>query len=137
MQKTIMEDSFTEIFNLPINEVEKQEYIPVKHRDNSTTTDIDNDYKYARENLYGIIEKGTDALDTLVEIANQSESPRAFEIVSTLIKTLTEANKDLLEVQFKLKKLKEEEAPTNVTNALFIGNTAELQKLIKDRKQNL
>jgi len=137
MQKTIMEDSFTEIFNLPIKEVEKQEYIPVEHKDNSTTTDIDNDYKYARENLYGIIEKGTDALDTLVVIANQSESPRAFEIVSTLIKTLTEANKDLLEVQFKLKKLKEEEAPTNVTNALFIGNTAELQKLIKDRKQNL
>lgn len=96
--------------------------------------DIESDYRFARENLYSIIENGSTALDTLVNIANASESPRAFEVVSSLMKTLTEANKDLLDIQNKVKKLKEEtgaKEPTNVTNALFVGSTAELQKLMK------
>lgn len=140
MQKTKMENAFTEIFNLPVAEevyVEKQEYMPVAKNESSADDDIHNDYQYARENLYSVIQKGTDALDTLVDLANQSQSPRAFEVVSTLIKTLSDTSKDLLEVQTKLKKLREDEGPKNVTNALFIGNTAELQKLIKDRKQDL
>ncbi len=135
-----MENAFTEIFNLPVADdvyVEKQEYMPAQKNKADIEDDIHNDYKYARENLYGVIEKGTDALNTLVDLANQSQSPRAFEVVSTLIKTLSDTNKDLLEVQSKLKKLREDEAPKNVTNALFIGNTAELQKLIKDRKEGL
>lgn len=135
-----MEEKFTEIFNLPAAEqthIEKQQYIPAPKNEESIADDIHNDYQYARENLYDVIEKGTDALNTLVDLANQSQSPRAFEVVSTLIKTLSDTNKDLLEVQSKLKKLREDEAPKNVTNALFIGNTAELQKLIKDRKENL
>ena len=96
--------------------------------------DISKDYQYARENLYDVIERGTEALDTLLELAKASEHPRAFEVVSTLTKTLVDANKDLLEVQAKVKKLKEEEKseqPQNVTNALFVGSTADLQKLIK------
>lgn len=140
MQKTKMEEKFTEIFNLPIaadSHVEKHQYIPAAKNESSADDDIHNDYQYARENLYSVIQKGTDALDTLVDLANQSQSPRAFEVVSTLIKTLSDTSKDLLEVQTKLKKLREDEAPKNVTNALFIGNTAELQKLIKDRKQDL
>lgn len=133
--KTIMDKNFQQILNLPdtIDVSDKQEIVsPVKNNNE----DIDNDYKYARENLYGVIEKGTDALDELVEIAKQSQSPRAFEIVGQMIKTLTDANKDLLEVQRKVKLLKQEEKnnPKNVTNALFIGNTAELQKLLKDNK---
>jgi hypothetical protein len=135
-----MENAFTEIFNLPVADdvyVEKQEYMPAQKNEADIEDDIHNDYRYARENLYGVIEKGTDALNTLVDLANQSQSPRAFEVVSTLIKTLSDTNKDLLEVQSKLKKLREDEAPKNVTNALFIGNTAELQKLIKDRKEGL
>ena len=71
--------------------------------------DIDTDYKYARENLYNIIERGSDALNELVEIAGQSQSPRAYEIVGQMIKTLTDANKDLLEVQKKVKDLKKQE----------------------------
>ena len=135
-----MENAFTEIFNLPVADdiyVEKQEYMPAQKNEADIKDDIHNDYRYARENLYGVIEKGTNALDILVDLANQSQSPRAFEVVSTLIKTLSDTNKDLLEVQSKLKKLREDEAPKNVTNALFIGNTAELQKLIKDRKEGL
>ena len=103
------------------------------------TQDVDNDYQYARENLYNVIERGSDALNNLVEIANQSESPRAYEIVGQLIKTLSDSNKDLLELQSKVKKLKDDEpkGPNSVTNALFVGNTAELQKLIKDRKKDV
>mgnify|MGYP002815280050 FL=1 len=97
--------------------------------------DVDTDYKYARENLYNIIERGSDALNDLVEIAGQSQSPRAYEIVGQMIKTLTDANKDLLEVQKKVKDLKKEEGgPKNVTNALFVGNTTELQRMLKDIK---
>ena len=96
--------------------------------------DITKDYTYARENMYDVIERGTEALDYLLELAKASEHPRAFEVVSTLSKTIVDANKDLLEVQTKLKKLQQEDkqdSPQNVTNALFVGSTADLQKLIK------
>lgn len=137
-----MEENFEEIFDLPSsNDVEGELVVDTLKKPLSPegSNDVDTDYQYARENLYNVIERGSDALNTLVEIANQSESPRAFEIVSTLIKTLSDANKDLLEVQTKVKKLKEEThtGPNNVTNALFIGNTTELQKLIKDRKKDV
>ena len=96
--------------------------------------DISKDYKYARENLYDVIERGTEALDYLLELAKASEHPRAYEVVGTLTKTLVDANKDLLEIQKKVRDLQAEdkkETPQNVTNALFVGSTADLQKLIK------
>lgn len=141
MKKTRMEESFEDIFNLPQSQIVEEDTPSelVEPALPSVSSDIDSDYRYARENLYNVIERGSDALNTLVELANQSESPRAFEVVGTLIKTLTDANKDLLEVQKKVKSLKEESAkgPTNVTNALFVGNTAELQQLIKDNSKNV
>ena len=131
-----MDKNFEKIFNLPesVSDSSKQEVIVPQDQQQET---IDNDFRYARENLYGIIEKGSDALDELVELAKQSQSPRAFEIVSQMVKTLTDSNKDLLELQRKNKLLKQEEqkGPNNVTNALFVGNTAELQKLLKDSKK--
>ncbi len=102
--------------------------------------EIDNDYKYARENLYGVIEKSTDALDNLIDLAKASEHPRAFEVVAQLTKTLVDANKDLLDIQKKVKDLKKEdkkENPKNVTNALFVGSTAELQKMISGRNDDV
>ena len=108
----------------------------VIHNDNKQE-DINDDYQYARENLYSVIEKGTQALDSLLDLAKASESPRAFEVVATLSKTLMDANKDLLSVQKKVKELQKEEEDTggdvkgNVTNALFVGSTAELQKMLK------
>ena len=106
----------------------------------SIPQDVDNDYKYARENLYGVIEKGTDALDSLLDLAKASEHPRAFEVVAQLTKTLVDANKDLLDIQKKVKDLKREdkdEQPQNVTNALFVGSTAELQKMISGRNDDV
>jgi hypothetical protein len=136
-----MEQNFEDIFDLPTNN-DTVEDTPSELLEPSlpaVNNDIDNDYQYARENLYNVIERGSDALNTLVELANQSESPRAFEVVGTLIKTLTDANKDLLEIQKKVKSLKQEttSGPKNVTNALFVGNTAELQQLIKDTSKNV
>jgi hypothetical protein len=143
MKKTKMEENFEKIFDLPVTEPDEIEPettdIITRDTESSNDKDIETDYQYARENLYHVIERGSDALNNLVEIANQSESPRAYEIVGQLVKTLADANKDLLEVQKKVKTLKEDSKsnPTNVTNALFIGNTAELQKLIKDRKKDV
>jgi len=129
--KTKLENNFEEIFNLPDSPPLADEK-PTVVVESNEHQDIDNDYKYARENLYNVIERGSDALNNLVDIAQASEHPRAYEVVGSLIKTLTEANKDLLEIQKKVKSLKEEskKGPDNVTNALFIGSTAELQKMI-------
>jgi hypothetical protein len=109
----------------------------VIHSDNKQE-DINDDYEFARENLYSVIEKGTEALDSLLELAKVSEHPRAFEVVATLSKTLMDANKDLLSIQKKVKELQREEEDSgstnvaqNVTNALFVGSTAELQKMLK------
>jgi hypothetical protein len=95
------------------------------------------DYQYARENLKGIIESAQQSIDDLSSIASTSESPRAYEVLSTLMKTIVDANKDLLELQRKVKLLKEDSSqPKNVTNALFVGSTSELQKLIKQNTTN-
>ena len=133
--KTKFESSMEEVLNIadspPITTPTVIE--PVE----STNNDLENDYKYARENLYGIIEKGSSALDELVAVAQASEHPRAYEVVGQLVRTLTDANKDLLKIQKDVKELTAKNAtggPTHVTNALFVGNTAELQKLVKQRK---
>jgi hypothetical protein len=107
----------------------------------SLPDDISKDYHYARDNLYDVIEKGTFALDNLLELAKASEHPRAFEVVSQLTKTLVEANKDLLDIQKKVKILREEETkdtPAGVTNnTLYVGSTADLQKLINGGDKNV
>ena len=134
-KKSNFENNFEQIFNLPDSTPLVKDVEVLKP--DTRNDDIESDYKYARENLYNAIERGSDALEELVELAKQSQRPRAFEIVGQMIKTLTDANKDLLEVQKKVKDLKKEEqskGPNSVTNALFVGNTAELQKLLKDNK---
>ena len=128
---TKFEKNMEDIFELPEKIEQTKE---LKSVDNSDET-VDNDFKYARENLYNIIERGSDALNTLVDVANQSQHPRAFEVVGQLVKTLSDTNKDLLELQKKVKVIKKDipDQPQNVTNALFVGNTSELQKMINKR----
>ena len=98
--------------------------------------DIENDYKYQRENFYNLVERGTDAIDGILEIARESEHPRTFEVAGNLIKQVAEVTEKLGELQEKMKRLKEvpSNAPKNVTNALYVGSTAELQKLLKGKK---
>ena len=98
--------------------------------------DIDNDYKYQRENFYNLIERGQDAIDGILDLARESEHPRSYEVAGNLIKQVAEVTEKLGDLQGKMKKLKEvpNSAPKNVTNALFVGSTAELQKMLKGKE---
>jgi hypothetical protein len=97
--------------------------------------DIDLDYKYQRENFYRLVEQGSTAIEGILELAREGEHPRAYEVAGQLIKNVAEVTEKLGDLQEKMKKLKEvpDHAPKNVTNALFIGSTAELQKMLKGK----
>ena len=98
-------------------------------------SDVENDFKYARENFYNVIEKGTEALEDMLRVAQASEHPRAYEVVSTIMKTLMDANKDLVDLSDKKAKRDQPEKEQQVTNNnLFVGSTAELQKMLKDMR---
>lgn len=136
---TNLTNNLNDIFDVEAELIDTETQIStaVVHNDNKQK-DINDDYEFARENLYSVIDKGTQALDSLLELAKVSEHPRAFEVVATLSKTLMDANKDLLSIQKKVKELQKEgedsggSTPQNVTNALFVGSTADLQKMLKD-----
>ena len=98
--------------------------------------DVDTDFETGRNELYKMLEKGNTAIDGILNLAKEGEHPRAYEVAGQLIKTQSEIAQNLLDLQDKLKKIKdvEELGPKNVTNALFVGSTTELQKLIKKNK---
>ena len=104
----------------------------------SKDDDIENDYKYQRENFYNLVERGQNAVEGILELAKESDHPRAYEVAGNLIKQVAEVTEKLGDLQEKMRKLKEvpDTAPQNVTNALFVGSTAELQKMIKGRKDD-
>ena len=97
--------------------------------------DIERDYEYQRQNFYNLVERGNDAIEGILELAKESEHPRTYEVAGNLIKQVAEVTEKLGDLQEKMKKLKEvpDHAPKNVTNALFVGSTAELQKMIKGK----
>ena len=108
---------------------------PLVPRPDDSLDHTDADYKYSRENFYNLVERGQDAIDGILEVAKEGEHPRAYEVVGQLIKNVAEVTEKLADLQEKMKKLKEvpDSAPKNVTNALFIGSTKELQNLLKDK----
>ena len=116
---------------------EKPKKSEVSHysRELTNEDDIENDYKYQRENFYNLVERGSDAIEGKLELAKEGEHPRAYEVAGNLIKQVAEVTEKLGDLQEKMRKLKEvpDRAPKNVTNALFVGSTAELQKLIKGK----
>ena len=97
--------------------------------------DIEDDYKYQRANFYNLVEKGSAAIDGILELAKESEHPRTYEVAGQLIKNVAEVTEKLGDLQEKMRRLKEvpNNAPRNVTNALFVGSTKELQKMLKDK----
>jgi len=105
---------------------------PLVPRTQSEDEDND-DFKYSRENLYHIIERGQDALDGILQVAKETDHPRAYEVAGQLLKTNADNAEKLVNLQTTKKKVKESSGPKNVTNALFVGSTAELQKLIKGK----
>ena len=106
----------------------------LKKPDRLTKDDITKDYEYTRGNLYSIIEKGQEAINGILELAQDSEMPRAYEVAGQLIKSVSDATDKLMDLQKKLKDVNEEKqvkGPSTVNNALFVGSTADLAKLIK------
>ena len=122
-------DEVLGVINMPKKEIIKVE----KVKPSINGQDEDTDFQYARENLYNLIERGQDGLEELLEIAKQSEHPRAFEVVGQMIDKLTTTNKELLNLHKTKKDIKTEKGPTNVTNALYVGSTADLQKMLKGK----
>ena len=119
---------------ITIDEGEVKEPVGIQKPPRLTQDDITKDYEYTRGNLYSIIEKGQEAIDGILEIAQESEMPRAYEVAGQLIKSVSDATDKLIDLQKKLKDVNEEKVakgPSTVNNALFVGSTADLAKLIK------
>ena len=130
-------DKLNDAFDVEAEEVsteievkKEKKTVPVKVEKD----DIARDYEYTRGNLYSIIEKGQEAIDGILELAQDSEMPRAYEVAGQLIKNVADATDKLMDLQKKLKEVNEEEktkGPSTVNNALFVGSTSELSKLLK------
>ena len=128
-----------ETFNITSTEVveadEVKPAVGIQKPDRLTKNDIEKDYEYTRGNLYSIIEKGQEAINGILEVAQDSDMPRAYEVAGQLIKSVSDATDKLMDLQKKLKDVEEEtqsKGPSTVNNALFVGSTAELQKILKN-----
>lgn len=137
----VMKDKFSDLndtFDVEA-EIVKPETTKKEITKPSQKEDVTKDYEYTRGNLYSIIEKGQEALDCALELAQDGGQPRQYEVVGQLIKNVADATDKLIDLQKKLKDLDaEQKGPTNVTNnAMFFGSTAELSKMIKAQTKNL
>lgn len=123
--------------NLPLKYENQIDSLIAKAHDDSAR----NDFEAARANLYGVIQTGQEAMDKLSEIAGQSQHPRAFEVLAKLMDTMVNTNKELLQLQTKIREIDAADSPMNekaqtINNNLFVGSTAELQKVLKEMKNN-
>ena len=130
-------DDLNETFNTEIEVQNVNEGGCVRRKDTMTdiTDDIDKDYKYTRANLYSLIEKGQEALNGILELAGESASPRAYEVAGQVLKSTADITDKLADLQKKMKDLDQDKpkGPSNVTNnALFVGSTSELSKMLKE-----
>ena len=117
-------------FENEVSRVSKTEVLVPENKD------PDIDFETGRKNLYNLIDKGNEAIDGILGLAKEGEHPRAYEVAGQLIKTVSEVSQNLLDLQDKLKKVKDipDRGPKNVTNALFVGSTTELHKMLKEKK---
>ena len=128
-----LDDAFnveTSIVPAEIEKIEKKEKPNADH--------VSKDYEYTRGNLYSIIEKGQEAINGILELAQESEMPRAYEVAGQLIKNVGDVADKLIDLQKKMKDLDEDEkknSPSTVNNTMFIGSTADLQKMLKQQKE--
>jgi 3-methyladenine DNA glycosylase Mpg len=137
MKMTKKFEDLNETFNVSGEIVETEKIVENKIDEiKNTANDVKKDYEYTRGNLYSLIEKGQEAINGILELAQESEMPRAYEVAGQLIKNVADATDKLMDLQKKLKDIEEEKiskGPTTVNNALFVGSTAELAKLIKNQ----
>ena len=126
--------SAIEVSNVPENGCVKR-----KDQLKDISGDIEKDYEYTRANLYSLIEKGQESLNGIMELAGESASPRAYEVAGQIIKSVADTTDKLMELQKKVKEVDEEKSKTtnNVTNnAVFVGSTSDLSKMIKQQFLN-
>ncbi len=131
-----LNDTFN-VSNESVEIIQSSEVVEEKiQKADLVSNEIKKDYEYTRGNLYSLIEKGQEAINGILELAQESEMPRAYEVAGQLIKNVADATDKLMDLQKKLKDIEEDrssKSPTNVTNALFVGSTAELAKLLKNQ----
>ena len=116
-----------------------EDSLPIESSDDSDDRkeDTQTDYVQSRDNFYELVEKGKEALDGAMDIARETDQPRAYEVVAQLLKNVTDTNKEIIELQKRMEDLKAHERKlgnTNINNALFVGSTADLQKMLQDNK---
>ena len=137
-----LEDSVNDILGIkeestPVGEMILQENkVPVPRKEDPKKDDIENDYKYSRENYYNLIERGQDAIQGILDVAKEGQHPRAYEVAGALIKNVADTVDKLQDLQGKLQKLKDvpNKTTANIKNALFVGSTTELQKMLNKEK---
>jgi hypothetical protein len=128
-----VDQKLDELLDIQGEIVQAEKSLPIV---SSNEQDKGNDYKYSREIFYGLVERGQDAIEGILDIAKESEHPRVYEVAGQLIKTVGETTEKLIDLQSKMKELdKDNTMPDKVQNNLFVGSSAELQKLLKNNAQ--
>ena len=128
-----VDQKLDELLDIQGEIVQAEKSLPIV---SSNEQDKGNDYKYSREIFYGLVERGQDAIEGILDIAKESEHPRVYEVAGQLIKTVGETTEKLIDLQAKMKELdKDNSMPDKVQNNLFVGSSAELQKLLKNNAQ--
>ncbi len=135
---TMSNENLDELFDITdeitteVVEVEEGELMP---ENSERAEEVNSDYQYTRSNYYDLIEKGTSAIESSLQIAQEGQHPRAYEVTAQLLKNVGELNKDLMELQITVDKLKGTSKPSKVTNnTMFVGSTKELQQMLKQRQ---
>ena len=136
-----LEESVNEILGIESKEPKgPKEFKPlVPRKENKESPDLDNDYTYSRENYYNLIERGQEAVQGILDVAREGQHPRAYEVALNGIKNVADTIDKLQDLQKKLKDLKEvpKTAGANIKNALFVGSTPELQKMLKNENTEI
>ena len=132
-----VDERIDELLDIQGEKVEVEKRLPTLAKGNYTKQEEQSsDYKYSREVFYGLVERGQDAIEGILDIARESEHPRVYEVAGQLIKTVSETTEKLIDLQAKMKELdKDDSMPNKVSNNLFVGSSTELQRLLKDHAQ--
>jgi hypothetical protein len=132
-----VDERLDELLDIQGEIVEVEKRLPTLAKGNYTKQEEQSsDYKYSREVFYGLVERGQDAIEGILDIARESEHPRVYEVAGQLIKTVSETTEKLIDLQAKMKELdRDNTMPNKVQNNLFVGSSTELQRLLKDHAQ--
>jgi hypothetical protein len=133
-------DSIDKALDIDSAIVETEPVAISKKEENKFKNEIQKDYEYTRGQLYSLIEKGQETLNGIMELADETQSPRAYEVAGQLIKSVGDTTDKLMQLQQKLRDLEEDpksKNPTTINNTMFVGSTADLAKFLKQSKENL